>query len=316
MHSADKIFRDADPAARRAVMSEAESEALLERIVAAPVSRRAPRPRRRSVALLGAAAFTAVTVLVGIGLVDGPGRQPAFAATPEPLRLAQDTGVRAAEVLGDLAARVEKLPAPQVPHGAAVYFEREMWSLNSRIDGELVTSRVVPQHYDILVGADGSRKQTVEEDGSRRTSTTSEPEYSASVPEAAGASAAAMKEWVLSSGDGSSAGAFFDRYPEKVLDTFLAPAQRAGALRALASFGGVEYNGRVTDRSGRDGEAFSVESDFGGLPGKQTLIIDPDSGELLGYEDMLTTDPGKLNVKVPAVTQYITFLKSEYVREK
>lgn len=45
-----------------------------------------------------------------------------------------------------------------------------------------------------------------------------------------------MKQWVLSQGDGTGAGAF------------LTPQQSAGILRALASFGGVEYHPGVQDR--------------------------------------------------------------------
>lgn len=312
MHSTDELFRAADPAAGRPVMGRAESEALLERVLTTQEERPVPRrPRRRRVAAAVAAAMTAAAVIVGIGLTDGPGERPAYAATPKPLRLQQDTGVDASKVLADIAERTEKLPAPAHEPGATAHFKRNMWSLNTRVDGEQVTSRVVPQHYESWVGPRGKTKQTVEEAGDSRTNTTRLPVDEA--PHLDSPDAEAMKKWVLAIGDGKGTGAFFARYQEKALDHVFTPVQRASLLRALGSYPGVRYNGTVVDRAGRAGAAFSVMSHFGGLPSRQTVIIDRETGKLLAYEEMLTSDPGKLNVKVPAVVEYVTFLEAGYL---
>ncbi|MCX2971896.1 MULTISPECIES: CU044_5270 family protein [Streptomyces] len=310
MYSLDELVRSADPAKGRNLATEAESEAMLERILATPRRDSARRTRRRPLLMLAAATLTAGTLVTGAGLVLDPAQQQAYAATPPPLHLQENAEASAAEVLEEVAATAERLPSPAIPENAAAHFEREMWSLFTRIDGKQVTSRIVPQHYEIWIRPDGTRKQTIEEDGTTRT-TQGSAAGDPSAPEGEGAEA--MKRWVLAAGDGSGAGAFFDRYPEKALDRVFTPKQRAALLRAMASFDGVEYNGTVTDRSGRRGAAFSVESDFGGLPSKQTLIIDPATGNLMAYESMLTKDPGELKVKIPAVTQYVTFLKGEYV---
>ncbi|MET8123343.1 hypothetical protein [Micromonospora sp. NPDC005189] len=37
-----------------------------------------------------------------------------------------------------------------------------------------------------------------------------------------------------------------------------------------------------------------------------------DSGALLGYEEVLTTTPGRLNVTVPAVITYRSYLVAEF----
>ncbi|WP_245603514.1 hypothetical protein [Salinispora cortesiana] len=92
----------------------------------------------------------------------------------------------------------------------------------------------------------------------------------------------------------------------------LNPAQRAAALRLLAELPGITVTGTVTDRAGRPGEAFSITSDFHGLPTQYTVIIDPGSGALLGYEEVLTKTAGRLNVTIPAVITNRSYLVAEY----
>ncbi|GAB3933267.1 hypothetical protein GCM10027614_03860 [Micromonospora vulcania] len=92
----------------------------------------------------------------------------------------------------------------------------------------------------------------------------------------------------------------------------LSPAQRAAALRLLASLPGITVSGTVTDRAGRAGEAFSITSDAHGLPAQYTVIVDARSGSLLGYEEVLTTTAGMLNVTIPAVISYRSYLVAEY----
>ncbi|MGK5672170.1 hypothetical protein ACSNOB_04910 [Micromonospora sp. URMC 106] len=92
----------------------------------------------------------------------------------------------------------------------------------------------------------------------------------------------------------------------------LNPAQRAAALRLLADLPGITAAGTVTDRAGRPGEAFAILSDAHGLPAQYTVIVDVATGALLGYEQMLTTAAGKLNVTIPAVISYRSYLAAEY----
>jgi hypothetical protein len=37
-------------------------------------------------------------------------------------------------------------------------------------------------------------------------------------------------------------------------------------------------------------------------------VFDPDDGSLLSYEEELISDAGKLNVRIPAVTLYVSYL--------
>ena len=311
MHDTDRLLHGLDPARDASpVMTDAEAEALLERITATarPTARRVAR--RRPLMWVAGVAATAVVAVGAIGLIDGPGQRSAFAATPTPLQLQGPEGTPAASVLRRLARAAERQPA--AAGGTTEHFSYETWSLFTRIDGEQVTSEVVPQRYETWQKADGSTEQVVTWDGGQDKG--SFPPKNDPQPPAAGGTDE-MKHWILSQGDGKSAGAFLNRLNERGLDTVLTPQQVAGVLRALATFEGVEYNGTVEDRSGRSGAAFSVESAFGGLPNKQTVIFDPLTGRLLAHEEMLTKDPGKLNVKIPSVIDYTTHVKSGYTTD-
>jgi hypothetical protein len=71
-------------------------------------------------------------------------------------------------------------------------------------------------------------------------------------------------------------------------------------------------SGTVTDRAGRPGLAISLDSSYSGLLTRYTLIFDR-NGKLLGEEETLIGNPGKLNVCSPSVIGYTTFLSSGYV---
>jgi hypothetical protein len=92
----------------------------------------------------------------------------------------------------------------------------------------------------------------------------------------------------------------------------LPPRVRAAVLRYLAATPGLTVTGPVTDRRGRNGIGFSIESAYSGLPTRYTLIIDPRDGRLLDDEQMLTTSAGKLNVTVPAIIGYTVLLSAAY----
>lgn len=90
------------------------------------------------------------------------------------------------------------------------------------------------------------------------------------------------------------------------------PAVRAAILRYLAATPTLTATGTVTDRAGRAGLAFSLDSDYSGLPTRYTLIIDPSDGRLLASEDTLTTRAGALNVPIPSVIGYTTHLAANF----
>jgi hypothetical protein len=83
-------------------------------------------------------------------------------------------------------------------------------------------------------------------------------------------------------------------------------------LRYLSTVPGLTVLGQVTDRAGRSGVGFAVESDYSGLPTRYTVIIDPDDGRLLDCEETLTTTAGNLNVPIPSVISYTVLVSSRY----
>jgi hypothetical protein len=105
----------------------------------------------------------------------------------------------------------------------------------------------------------------------------------------------------------------------------LPPAVRASLWRIVAELPGIAYAGQVTDRAGRRGEGFSMPYDAIAGPARDTLIIDPATGEVLGFERVLEaiTDPdhlarisdhadqSPLTIQTPAVVHYVAFLAAE-----
>jgi hypothetical protein len=97
-----------------------------------------------------------------------------------------------------------------------------------------------------------------------------------------------------------------------VRERVLAPDERAAVLRVLARVPGLMANGEVEDRAGRAGQAFSLNSRYTGLMTRYTLIVDPATGAFLGFEQMLTESAGKLNVKIPSVIGYESYLVADH----
>jgi hypothetical protein len=88
-------------------------------------------------------------------------------------------------------------------------------------------------------------------------------------------------------------------------------------LRVLATSPGLINSGTVVDRAGRPGVAVSLDSrNPPGVSGprmRYTLIFSPSTGSLLGEEETLIGNPGKLDVPRGAVLDYTVFLSSSYV---
>ncbi|MGC4796113.1 hypothetical protein ACLQ3H_18695 [Micromonospora saelicesensis] len=124
---------------------------------------------------------------------------------------------------------------------------------------------------------------------------------------------AALREWFIAGGSPPEAPVQHLEYVAELVGVrLLNPAQRATTLRLLADLPGITVTGTVTDRASRAGETFSITSSAHGLPAQYTIIIDTESGALLGYEEMLTTTAGMLNVTIPAVITYRSYLVAEY----
>lgn len=313
------LLRAADPELTAPVTrTRAESEALLERILREPaggVGER-PRPRARRRVVLGAVLAVAVLTIVALpasrllgGLLGGDGA--AVAATPELLTTAHaPRRAGAVEELRRIADRVEGLP-DDVGSGPGVELTYRTWSLFTRIDGVDVRSRVVPQQITRVVDAEGLATITTrisDDDGDERETVTQVRED----PVEELPSSREQVRLRLEERNPSGAAGRFNAVVETLLDQPAAPASRAAILRYLAATPGVATVGDVEDRLGRSGAGFTVESAASGLPTRYLLVIDPRDGTVLGYEEMLTRDAGKLEVPIPSVIQYVSWESAVY----
>lgn len=335
-----------DPAAHGPLVPEADRRADLRRILDTPTPAVTGRPgvdgrpgadgrsggtalRRRGLIMAGAAAAVlVVAAVVAYQVVPVP--QPAYAATPPPLRYARvDGGGPAATALTTIAAKASAAPAAPQP-GTHEHLVTLSWDLWTEIDGERVRNAVVVTRTESWRGADNSgrvvvsyqepqfpagsdrwsRLRGVPDGGTHRTDY-APGRFPAMWP--AQPPADHLDTWLAighpaANGPAETLVAVTDLARERVLT----PATRAAVLRVVAGLPGLTYEGRVTDRAGRQGEGFSLVSDHSGLPTRYTLIVAPETGVLLGYESMLTTTAGKLDVRVPAVIGYETYATAEF----
>jgi hypothetical protein len=323
-----------DPVSEPLVGPE-ERRADLQRILATTLP--APRParvavRRRPMLLTAgfAAAALVLVAVVGIQVVGLP--QPAYAATPVSLIYAGGGG-DAAALLAGIAVRAAGAPGP-ARTGTDEHLVTRSWNLFTQIDGEQVRTAVVPVRTESWRSPTDSGRVDVRYDepefpaGSSRLSwrLQGSPGGEASPRSETFAAGQFPTMWRGSSPTTTDLKSYLaighpaKNGPAETLiavtdlagERLLTPELRAAALRAVAELPGLTYDGTVTDRVGRTGKAFSVRSDHTGLPTKHTLIVDPSTGALLGYESTLTTSAGKLGVHVPAVISYETYVTAEY----
>ncbi|QKW22734.1 CU044_5270 family protein [Kitasatospora sp. NA04385] len=280
----------------------------LERILAGP----GPGPRRprrgrapRLWVPLGAVAAACAAALALTLLPSGGGH--AYAATPPPLDYRPPaTAVPAAQELAEIARRTAARSEPD--GGPDSVLEWRDWNLSTRVDGNTVTSRVLTEQHRALLHPDGTGTQSSRFDGRpERTEPYAAGLYRQPVPADPDALRALLRASTPAVDTPSGlAQALRGLLRTQVLD----PGQRAAVLRLVAALPGLSYDGSVTDRAGRPGEAFSAESDGSGLPTRYTFVVDPDSGRILGDEATLTTRAGALNVPVPSVISYTAYLSA------
>jgi hypothetical protein len=280
------------------------------------------KPTRKTLLLVGsvAAGVALLTLAVTLGL-PRLGTTPAYAATPPPLVYEPLTGTNdAAGSLNALADRVAVLPNED-GSGRYSYTERSEWSLYTTVLGEQVTSEVVPVQSQMWLSEDGSGRsiETSQPPGDNRRSDVlyQAGRRSVRLPFRGVSSDLKLLEKQLgpqhpgTNGPAERLVSISDLYSQMPV---MAQA-RSAVLRYLAATPDLTLAGAVTDRAGRRGVGYYVESSYAGLPTRYTLIVDPNNGQLLAREDMLLTTAGKLNVQVPATISYTLFLNSKYTDE-
>lgn len=334
---------DHDASAENPEAKQAARSALRAHIVAAHqrtapahpgvVRRVVARPRWPRLRLVAAIAAVVVVAMVAAVVLPGHGSRPAYAATPPLLMSVSDPGRPAERVLERLAAAAEE--QPPLARGRYHYLKAASWYLHTTVYNEdHAESVIVPSITERWLADDGSGKEVTAsgepvEAGppgaeADRRAIGDLPDGEGEVIEYAPderpitplaswpRDPAALREKLLAEhGD-------VDDRPEHVQlfvelqsllnDQSVPPDLLATFYRALAQDPEMRSYGQVTDRAGRKGVAIGFDSDYSGLPGRDLLIVDPETGTPLGGEEILTTDPGKLNVRVPAVIGYIVYL--------
>jgi hypothetical protein len=324
-------YRDGMPNETAATASEGHrNEASYGERVLRYGGRRGRRSWLERPALAGVVLATcAVAALLLVQVVSGSGSR-VLAATPPPLSYHVDSAQSGRAVLLQLAAVAARQPVPSAPaRGPYAYAKSAGWYLNIRVDGAASSSTIVATVTESWTRADGWArilKIRASTDGSRVTEPTGRP--------------VVVDDFTVPAGG---------RFPDPLLrlsadPTVVAQQLKAGdppkqtepvenflwltdlslrqpvpsnvesaILRVLARSPGLINSGTVVDRAGRPGVAVSLESAFGGLLTRYTLIFDPSTGGLLGEEETLIGNPGKLDVRRGAVLSYTAFLSSTYV---
>ncbi|MEV0796879.1 CU044_5270 family protein [Kribbella sp. NPDC050281] len=296
-------------------------------VPAAYVPARRGKVRRRAV-LVGAAGAVAVAG-AGVVVVDPFGSGGvAMAATPPLLdaELAQGRPGKAALLaLAATAAADKTLPGDAGSHTVRM----QAWNLSTAVDSkERVTSAIIPEDVSLTWNSDlsgrlvvrtgqpyspdpASHKDSVGKPGRVKGDQSwppgrYQPMYRYPLPSDPARLLAVLKigHDIDANGPGQLAGAVTDLYREATP----APAVRAAVLKILADHSNAVSLGAMTDRSGRKGRAFAVDSSYGGLPNRHVLIFDPRTGRLWADETVLTKTAGRLNVRIPAVISYNLYL--------
>ncbi|PSL01849.1 hypothetical protein CLV30_11288 [Haloactinopolyspora alba] len=291
-----------------------------------------PRPRRTWRAVALAAASTAAAAVLVVSDLGGTGDEVVHAATPPMLDGALGQGEPAEPVLRRLADAA----AGSGGQAADATVRTENWELAVSVAGEgaeqRVTTAVVPTLRERTRNDDGSihlrevrgepqfpgeaYRRAWDEAGRPDPSGTVlldrtvpagriESQYPADLATAPGPLRAQLLSAAPEPTDATTA--LFRAVRDVHAERPVAPATRGAELSVLAGQGGVTYLGETTDRADREAVAIAADGTDTGLARRHVLLLDPDDGRVLGYEEILTGDTGALDVDAPAVVAYTVF---------
>ncbi|MGF1341561.1 MULTISPECIES: hypothetical protein [unclassified Streptomyces] len=330
MHEIDRSLAELESRIHKPHMVQPEADALFQRIVQEP--RHAGRSSRTKwtspfrVSLLAvSAAVVAGALLIGPDLLQRPPIDPAVAATPRLLAVhtVADDSTTASMNLEATARRVEKLQEADGAEGGP--FIQETWSLTTRIGGMQITSAVVPERRETLKKPDGTTTWSVKAEKpqfqndeqrslwERQWDAIKEPVDRSGTGNVGYGDAphnpAELEAWLDQGAPADTAGFISESVVDKLMTNHLDPEQRAALLRVLAKKKGLTTAGEVTDRAGRQGVAYTVRDDSGSIPAEHMLVVDPENGKILAYEEIFLDSSPAMKVNGPAVVNYVTFLK-------
>lgn len=301
----------------------------LERIIALPRDAAQGRPKLRHahgrrLAVIGVASCIALALVLGLPFLPWRSAPPALAATPPLLTGQLAPGTTGPAVTGELDQLASIAAASDVPGRSGSRYAT--WDLTTRVHGaEPVRSAVVPLDVSLEVQADGSwhRLATYGQPVAGDLAANDLPaagevesdevfpadQVPRMFPERLATDPAGLRQQleVAHPIDSLGSAELFVALTDLAKEQTPAPQTRAAMLGMLAEPPDVRALGDMTDRDGRVGRAFAVDSEMSGLPTRYVLVVEPRSGRLLASEQVLTSRAGRLAVEVPAVISYVVF---------
>lgn len=305
------------------------------------------RSRRRRFSLI-ASSVAAAGVLV-TGVLQPWGSSPVQAIIPAVLdfeyaqaeAMAVATGKSPSEAIQQLAEAASRLPA-QRANNATQYIVTDSWyadiELKSQTDAEMSNASLVPQISEKWLAADGSlriverRDDPLPADGRGLPTsgewdhqpTTSDETLPAGSLKADLASSlptvpSALRDELLDNAgcvDRQIGTARSYCLYQEILtlnyEYVASPELMAASWRMLRQEDGFRLMGEVKDRAGRTGIGISLITDdrpeF-----RNILIADPETGRLLGSEQILITPVDGITIEPPAIMSFTAILESKYI---
>ena len=338
-----RVLATLDPAPPAQCAAVADPPAILATILATSLPHPAPTraPVRRRLILAGGAA--ALLTATGVVVLDAirTGTAPAYAATPPLLRFRMPADPPSAPVL---LGRIAAAAAGSTMRGSGDYeyihikgwsltqpefMNRGQWSLDpydSQVWRRLSDSsgRSVFRTPDMAARSDDEAAVSY---GPGELPTFPICKATQPCPGALPTEPGQLRSLLTDTSITSNAGRYSPLGVVALLaeHRVLPPAVRATLWQVVAELPGIAYAGQVTDRAGRTGEGISMPFDAIAGPARDTLILDPTTGEVLGFERVLETitdpdhlargrvhaDLSPLTIQTPAVVHYVAFLAAE-----
>jgi hypothetical protein len=282
------------------------------------------RLRARHSVLAGAAAALAAVLLVVIPT----GGNPAVAvAAPRPLVVERNT---APLPLAEVARRARLAQARNGTTAARMGSHYQSWSIGLWSGGDAPPPITVPEERLTRWNADGSRTDIVVAtdpshpgepvivgDDNRTVSDGTVLQNTTDLPGALGTTTfvdppphdpAGLRRYLLTTlgapGVGTSTTALLEDLRGFLYDWTPGTRENAALASVLAKTSGVRPAGAVVDRLGRHGQAYTYTPPGPGNAIRYLLILDPDTGAVLGIETVYTRAVGEYKIKAGDVLSY------------
>lgn len=266
---------------------------------------------RRRVLLV--AGIGAVVALGSATVYPGLTSPTAYAATPPMLQYApvdaKETPTNVLDGLADLARR----QPPPAGSGPFAYIHTQGWYLytSQMTDGRTLDSRIEVSDRELWLAPNGAGR--IEETrAGQRTSVSARYEPGGLAPWTAPAGpVAGLQDRLVDQNPGRNPADWVSAVKDIWNNQAVSPALQGALLNILATQPGLHLDGTVTDRAGRRGIVVSAD---GAAPGngprtRRVLILNPDTGMLLGFEE-IALEAGGLPIKAPATIGYTLWLSS------